>query len=315
MNGFLEVEQVVANYRQCKIYTRHFAKTFYFSSHVLPKEKRMAAYAVYAFCRYADEIADYGSVLNDIVQAERRLNDLRNQVRYLYSFSSHMNPKLSALQDTVFKYAIPKEYFLDLIRGVEMDLTKKRFANFAELKDYCYCVASVVGLIMTKIFGASSNEALAYAEDLGVAMQLTNILRDIGEDCRRGRVYLPLDELQHFGYSESDIQTGEINDRFHCLMEFQVERAREYYQRAEHGIPMLTNDGSRFCVRLMSRTYARILNAIEVNAYDVYETRAYVSLPRKFAIALGALVEAGQTNDVQQAIRSSTVAPATAQQH
>jgi phytoene synthase len=289
MNGFLEVEELSENYRQCKLYTCHFARTFYFSSHVLPKEKRMAAYAVYSFCRYADEIADHGAALNDIVQAERRLNDLRNQLHYVYTHSSLMNPKLLAFQDTVFQYSIPKEYFVDLLRGVEMDLTKRRFATFADLRDYCYCVASVVGLIITKIFGASTGEALRYAEDLGTAMQLTNILRDIGEDEQRGRIYLPTEELVHFSYSEADVRNGVINNNFVRLMEFQIERARLYYTRAEQGIPMLTNDGSRFCVRLMSRTYARILDAIERNEFDVYTKRAHVPLAKKFAIALGTL--------------------------
>jgi phytoene synthase len=307
MNGFLEVEELAENYRQCKLYTRHHAKSFYFSSHVLPKQKRYAAYAVYAFCRYADEVADDGAALNDIVQAERRLNDLRNQLHYVYSQSSLMNPKLLAFRDTVFHFAIPKEYFVDLIRGVEMDLTKRRFGTFSELKDYCYCVASVVGLIMTKIFGASSDEALKYAEDLGTAMQLTNILRDIGEDEQRGRIYLPKEELEHFGYSESDVHHGLINESFERLMKFQIERARAYYAEAEHGIPLLTNDGSRFCVRLMSRTYARILNAIERNEYDVYATRAHVPLAKKFVIAIGALT--GTRSHHQSEQRDQLVIP------
>lgn len=290
MNGFLEVEELNETYRQSKVYTRHYAKTFYFASHVLPREKRYAAYAVYAFCRYADEVADRGRALHDIVQAERRLNELRNQLHYVYSHSTLMNPKLRAFQDTVMRYEIPRQYFVDLIRGVGMDLTKSRYATFIELKEYCYCVASVVGLIMTKIFGASSDTALRYAEDLGTAMQLTNILRDIGEDDGRGRIYLPQEDLDRFGYDVSDLAGGMVNENFVRLMEFQISRARSYYAQAENGIPMLTNDGSRFCVRLMSRTYGKILNAIEANHYDVFSKRAYVPITKKIVIAGGAML-------------------------
>jgi 15-cis-phytoene synthase len=315
MNGFLEVEELAENYRQCKLYTRHFAKTFFFSSHVLPKEKRLAAYAVYSFCRYADEIADRGSALTDIVQAERRLNELRNQICYVYSHSAHMNPKLVAFQDTVFRYTIPKEHFLDLLRGVEMDLSKKRFASFAELRDYCYCVASVVGLIMTRIFGTSNVVAFGYAEDLGIAMQLTNILRDIGEDAQRGRIYLPSDEMNRFTYSDSDIRSGVINLNFRRLMEFQIRRAREYYARAEQGIPLLTNDGSRFCVSMMSRTYARILEVIEKNQFDVYGRRAFVPLSQKISIAIGALAEQSLHRSVFRQSGASTLPAVAAGQH
>lgn len=290
MNGFLEVEVLRENFRQCKLYTRQHAKSFYFCSHVLPKQKRNAAYAVYAFCRYADEIADNAVAVNDIPQARRRLDDLRNQLRYVYANSSLMDKRLSAFCDTVFRYGIPQEYFSDLLRGVEMDFTKHRFATFGELQEYCYCVASVVGLIMTKVFGSSSDEALRYAEDLGTAMQLTNILRDIGEDDQRGRVYLPQDELRHFDYSEHELHNGVINENFMRLMQFNIARARGFYQSAQRGIPMLTNDGSQFCVRLMSRTYGRILDAIEANEYDVFSTRAFVPLRKKMIIALGAFV-------------------------
>ncbi|MDL1892684.1 phytoene/squalene synthase family protein [Sphingobacteriales bacterium CHB3] len=286
MIGFLDIQELHENYRQCRLYTRHYAKTFYFASHVLPREKRLAAYAVYSFCRYADEIADHGSAVGDRVQAKRRLADLQNQLRYLYTNSPLMDKKLLAFRDTVFRYGIPENYFKDLLRGVEMDLEKKRFADFAELNDYCYCVASVVGLIMTKIFGASDETALQHAADLGTAMQLTNILRDVGEDYRRGRIYLPQDEMANFGYSERDLRDGNVTQNFKRLMEFQIDRARRYYESAEQGIPMLTNDGSRFCVRLMSRTYARILDRIEKNSFNVFTVRAHVPFVQKLGIAL-----------------------------
>jgi phytoene synthase len=289
MHGFLEFEELHRNYEQCKKYTRQYARTFYFASHVLPKQKRYAAYAVYAFCRYADEIVD--SPLFDAHQARQRLDDLREQLRRLYQHSPLMDARLRALQDTVMRYGIPQEYFVDLLRGVEMDLDRRRFATFEELQQYCYCVASTVGLIMARIFGVSDESALASAVDLGTAMQLTNILRDVGEDLQRGRIYLPEDELNRFGYSPAQLTQGILNDEFRNLMRFNIERARWYYQQADRGIPCLTDDGSRFCVRLMRRTYARILDDIERYDYDVFHRRAYVPGWKKLTIAIGALVK------------------------
>ncbi len=289
MHGFLEFEELHQNYEQCRKYTRQYARTFYFASHVLPKQKRYAAYAVYAFCRYADEIVD--SLQFDPRQARQRLDDLREQLRRLYQRSPLMDPRLRALQDTVMRYGIPQDHFLDLLRGVEMDLDRRRFATFEELQQYCYCVASTVGLIMARIFGVSDESVLSSAVDLGTAMQLTNILRDVGEDLQRGRIYLPQDELNHFGYSVPQLTQGIVNDEFRNLMRFNIERARWYYQQADCGIPYLTNDGSRFCVRLMRRTYARILDDIERHDYDVFHRRAFVPGWKKLTIAIGALLK------------------------
>ncbi len=288
MQGYLEAETIERNFAECKVYTRHYAKTFYFASYVLPREKRKAAYAVYAFCRYADNLIDNAGPGSDTHLALRRLTELRHQLRYVYAFSELMDPKLLAFRETVFHYKIPQQYFEDLLRGVEMDLTKTRYESFSELQDYCYCVASVVGLIMSCIFGVSDSKALARAEDLGTAMQLTNILRDIGEDYDLGRIYLPKDDMDAFGYTEDELSRGVVNGNFKRLMEFQITRAREYYERAAAGIPLLTNDGSRFCVRLMSRTYGKILKAIEHHGFDVFSSRAFVPFSKKLWIAIGA---------------------------
>lgn len=290
MNGFLELRELNENYEQCKAYTRHHAASFYFSSHVLLPEKRKAAYAVYAVCRFADELADNAAALNDPAQAWRRLADLRNQIHYAYMNSPLMSPKLLAFRDTVFRYGIPRDYFLDLLRGVAMDLEKRRYETFAELKEYCYCVASVVGLMMAKVLGVTDEAALDHAKDLGMAMQLTNIVRDIGEDYSRGRVYIPREELKRFNYSEGELAQGLVNEQFVDLMKFQIERARAYYRSGELGIEQLPNDGSRFCVRLMSGTYSRILDAIERNRYNVFSTRVYVPALTKTRIALKALL-------------------------
>lgn len=293
MHGFLEFEELHRNYELCRKYTRQYARTFYFASHVLPKQKRYAAYAVYAFCRYADEIVD--SPRFDASQARRRLDDLREQLRRLYHHSPLMDARLRALQDTVMRYTIPQDHFLDLLRGVEMDLDRRSFATFGELQQYCYCVASTVGLIMARIFGVRDESALSCAADLGTAMQLTNILRDVGEDLQRGRVYLPQNELNEFGYLSAQLMQGIVNDEFRSLMRFNIERARWYYRQADRGIPCLTNDGSRFCVRLMRRTYARILDDIERHDYNVFRRRAFVPGWKKLSIALGAFLHGDHT--------------------
>jgi phytoene synthase len=189
------------------------------------------------------------------------------------------------------RYRIPKEYFADLIRGVEMDLTGTRYRTYAELEEYCYRVASTVGLMMTRIFSPDhEGEALIHAIELGKAMQLTNILRDVGEDFRRGRVYLPAQDLERFGVQETDLDRMVPTGDFRRLIKFEIERARELYDWAEAGVPLLPDDGSRLCVKLMGRTYAKILDAIEQNNYDVLSRRAYVPSFKKIQIAVGAII-------------------------
>jgi phytoene synthase len=170
-----------------------------------------------------------------------------------------------ALDETIRAFDIPKEYFFDLLRGVEMDLDRDRYATFEELREYCYCVASVVGLIMT------------------------NILRDVGEDWRMGRVYVPQEDLARFRYQEPDLASGVIDQNFVDLMRFQAARARGFYRRSEAGIPFLADPGARRTVRIMGRAYRRILDKIEQNRYDVFARRAFVSFPEKLLIAAGSI--------------------------
>jgi 15-cis-phytoene synthase len=281
----MNVGHSVDTFDQARLYARHYAKTFYFASHVLPREKREAAYAVYAFCRRADNIVDDAG---NEPSAQRRavvlLAELRDELHDVYDGPAD-GRRWSALRSTVRSFGIPRIHFLDLLRGVEMDLLKCRFATFAELEEYCYCVASVVGLIMARIFGAFSPEALRHASELGTAMQLTNILRDVGEDLRMDRIYLPQDELTRFSVSESDLRAGNPEGALRELLEFQVTRARTYYQLAGPGIAMIPDDGSRFCAEMMSRLYGRILDVVEANGYDVFTRRAHVPLPTKIRIA------------------------------
>jgi 15-cis-phytoene synthase len=279
------------DFQECRTYTRHFARTFYFASHVLPPEKRNAAFALYAFCRFTDELADSPEAAADPGRAARRLAEWRDRLDVVYSRVGLQDPKLRAFQSTVMRYRIPKQHFADLIRGVEMDLTRTRFRTYAELDEYSYCVASTVGLMMTRVFAPDhEQEAFIHAIELGKAMQLTNILRDVGEDYARGRIYLPQEDLQAFGVEESDLGRRAPASNFARLMRFEIEKARELYDWAETGIPLLPDDGSRLCVRLMSRTYSRILDAIEQNRYDSLTRRAYVPSFTKLRIAFSAIL-------------------------
>jgi phytoene synthase len=273
-----------ATYAECRAYTKYHAKSFYFSSFMLPRDKRMAAYAVYAFCRYADELVDseHASTPREQLDAVTYARELLDR-----AYDPHFaDSGRSALRDAIIRFDIPKEHFSALLDGVEMDITLQRYGSFEQLDLYCYRVASTVGLIMTSIFGYSSPSALPHAVSLGKAMQLTNILRDVREDFDNGRVYLPSSELRRFAYEESDIAHHVRDERFFRMMRFQVERAWEYYHDAELGLTYLPDDGSRACVAMMLRTYSGILEQIEEHNYDVYSVRHYVSGRRKLAMLL-----------------------------
>jgi len=289
------ITPMLCTFDECRDYTRNFAKSFYFSSFLLPKEKRAAAYAVYTFCRYADNIVD-GSILTSVANIREKFNELNSFLDEVYSIQSEAKDSISknvhssslvnqsAFAQTVIKYNIPRKYFHDLIEGVCMDTEHKRYNTFAELENYCYKVASVVGLIMTEIFGYTHKAALPYAVYLGKAMQLTNILRDIKEDYQMGRIYLPAEELKCFEYTEGDIAKCNMNENFAMLMRFNIDRARAYYELSTHGFPYLTNDGSRTTVVLMYKIYSRILNEIEAYGYDVYSDRRFVSTAEKLKL-------------------------------
>jgi phytoene synthase len=194
------------------------------------------------------------------------------------------NPVQLAWSDMLERYPVPLTPVLDLLNGVEMDLTITRYQNFEELYVYCYRVAGTVGLLTSPIFGYQDESALQYAVDLGVALQLTNILRDIGEDARRNRVYLPQDEMQRFGYTENDLMNGVVNETFCELLRFQMERANNYYQRSLPGISLLSPD-CRLAIRLSGTLYKGILDRIHLNNYNVFTKRASVPLKTKLAAA------------------------------
>lgn len=274
----------------CREMTRHHAKTFYFASHVLPAQKRIDAYAVYAFCRYVDDQIDLAPDENARLRAFADLSHILHgayQADEPESLTRSL-PWLLAFRETSRRRVIPVVYFEELLTGVEMDRGQVRIKTWEELDRYCYHVASVVGLIMVHVLTEPSPELLKPARDLGTAMQLTNILRDIKEDWDRDRLYLPLDELEKFGLTPDDIARQRVNDPFRAMMRFQIGRARAYYSYAESGIIALPTDGSQFCARLMSTVYGAILDEIERADYQVYRGRVRVTLARKLLLALKA---------------------------
>lgn len=269
--------------------TRHHAKTFYFASHVLPAQKRSDAYSVYAFCRYVDDQVDLAP---DEASRHRALDELGRLLRVAYEAKEpeaaleQSLPWLRAFRETITRRAIPQRYFEELVAGVEMDRGRVRLATWEELDRYCYHVASVVGLIMVHVLTEPRPELLKPARDLGTAMQLTNILRDIAEDWERDRLYLPAAELEKFGLTEEDIALKRVGEPFRAMMRFQIGRARAYYAAAEPGIVALPRDGAQFCARLMSTIYGAILDEIERADYQVYRGRVRVSFPRKLWLAV-----------------------------
>ena len=282
-------------FRASREETRRHAKSFYFASHVLPRQKRMAAYALYAFCRYVDNVVDDIPVEGTAAPSISRIDEVREQLDFVYAQSPSMHPRLLAFRETVCAFQIPKELFLDLLRGAKMDLTVQRYATFSELEEYCYRVASTVGLMMARVLGFADDRALVYARHLGTAMQLTNILRDVDEDFQRGRIYLPAEEMHRFGVTDRHLRDHVADEQWDRFMRYQIARARQFYAMAEPGIALLTKDGSQYCVRLMSRIYEGILADIENHGNNVFGYRAHVPLWKKLVIASGALLAPGSS--------------------
>lgn len=266
-------------YEACRTITRREAKNFYYAFLTLPAAKRRAIYAAYAFCRLCDDSVDEETSAESKLTA---LTDLKTNLQAAYSGNS-ASPVYLALADVAKHYDIPQDYFQEIILGVESDLVKDRFANFEELREYCYRVASVVGLICLQIFGYEDDGAKEYAVDLGLAMQLTNIIRDVREDLDMGRVYLPQDEMAQFGYTEEDLRNCVRNQAFLDLMRFQSQRAREYFDRGFKLLPYLSRR-SRACPAVLGALYSKVLDRIEASDYDVLETRMSLSKAEKIRI-------------------------------
>ena len=267
-------------YAHCQQLTRREAKNFYYAFVTLPLEKRKAIYAAYAFCRHCDDSVDEAASPEDKLSA---LTDLRSSLARAYRGQAP-TPTFLALADAADRYSIPEDYFQEIILGVESDLVKTRYQNFDELRQYCYRVASVVGLVCLQIFQYRDDAAREYAVDLGLAMQLTNIMRDVKEDWSMGRVYLPQDEMARFGYTEEQLEAGVRNDAFVQLLRFQGERAREYFRSGFRLLPYLSRR-SRACPAVLGAIYSRVLDRIEASGYDVLgEQRIALSTGEKARI-------------------------------
>ena len=277
---------IMQGYKESKRITKKFAKTFYFASKFLSKEKRNASYSIYAICRISDDSVDNLSSVQ-----RHNLYNIKKDIDLAYTNQEINNPLLLAFRETTTKYQIPKDYFDELIKGMEMDLVKNRYETFEELYQYCYRVAGIVGLIMLKILGYNNKEAENYAIQLGVAMQLTNILRDIKEDYQRNRIYLPLKDLAEFNVTEGQIKDCHIDFNFINLMNFQIKRARKYYENASLGIEMIPDSNSRLVILLMKEMYSAILDSIIQNGYNVLKVRTYVPLYKKIIILITTLVK------------------------
>jgi phytoene synthase len=274
---------IEAAYDYCRETIRRGSKGFYFSTLFLPPEKRRAMWAVYHFCRYTDDLVDKAEGLTP-PELQQVLSEWEAELRRSFEGEIRRDkPAMLAWQHTAARYCIDLHPPLELIEGVRMDLTKTRYANYDELRLYCYRVASTVGLMASQVIGYSHSDAIDYAVELGIAMQLTNILRDVGEDAAMGRIYLPQDEMAAFGYSEEELRRGIVNENFVRLMQFQIERARACYARAVPGIEFLSRD-CRLAITVAAEQYSRILDAIERNHYDVFTRRACVPLSGKLKV-------------------------------
>jgi 15-cis-phytoene synthase len=262
--------------------TKNSRSSFYYSFNLLPKEKRDAIYTVYAFCKHTDYIVDDHA--GNFKEKSVLLTEWRNEFEKAIEGESS-NPLLIELESVVRRYNIPVQHFTDLIRGVEMDLRKNRYETFDELSEYCYHVASTVGMMCAEIFGYTSKDTKQYAIDLGIALQLTNIIRDIKTDLARDRIYIPREDLDRFKYTEADLYGHVYDDRFVELMRFQAMRARSYYSLANASLAR--NDEKHFfAARIMERIYYAILRKIERNNFDIFRKKIRMNRLQQLCIAL-----------------------------
>ncbi|XP_031495375.1 phytoene synthase 2, chloroplastic-like [Nymphaea colorata] len=269
-------------YERCGEICAEYAKTFYLGTLLMTPERRRAIWAIYVWCRRTDELVDGPNAAHVTPTAlDRwggRLNDL---------FEGRPYDMLdAALADTVSKFPVDVQPFKDMIEGMRMDLRKSRYMNFDELYLYCYYVAGTVGLMSVPVMGIDTDSQMptekvySAALALGIANQLTNILRDVGEDARRGRIYLPQDELAQAGLSDEDIFEGKVTDKWRIFMKQQIQRARKFFAEAEQGVSELS-PASRWPVWASLLLYRQILDSIEANDYDNFTKRAYVKKSRK----------------------------------
>lgn len=259
---------------------------FLYSFTFLPKEEREAINSIYAFFSYIDNIVDETPTFNqkDIEKKLNRLEFWENTITKIYNKKENTN-LLKPLEKTIDRFLIPRQYFTTLIDGCKRDLVQTRYETFEDLKEYCYSVASIVGLTSIEVFGYKYEETKNYAIHLGYALQLTNIIRDIKADKNRGYIYIPKEDLVRFKYSETDLMNEVYNDNFIKLMSFQVKRARDYYHKARS---FMRPDERRrlIAAEIMDDIYFRLLDKIELNDYNIWDKKIKVSTSHKIIMAL-----------------------------
>lgn len=282
-------------YAYCHNVARKSSSNFYYAFRLLSAERYNALCALYAFCRFMDDIADQpellpaqGQPLDRKARLSLLLNTWRDELQHCYS-GTPRHPISLALADAMQRFPIAREHLAGIIDGVEMDLYRNRYQTFEELYDYCYHVASLVGLVCIEIFGYRSPSARNYAINLGIAFQLTNILRDVGEDGRRDRIYLPTEDLVRFAYTEQELRAEMYNSAFVQLMSFEGGRAREFYQKAVHSLAS-EDRRSLMAAEAMRFIYGRLLEKLEAKRYRVFGDRIALSTPGKIVLALSAWV-------------------------
>ena len=280
----LTPEQLEQAYERCGLVTEYYAKTFYLGTQLMTPEKARAIWAIYVWCRRTDELVDGPHASRITPKALERWDERLEAI-----FAGNPYDMLdAALADTVRKFPVDIQPFRDMVDGMRMDLVKPRYDNFEELYEYCYRVAGTVGLMTTPVMGIAKDfvgdteETYTAALSLGIANQLTNILRDVGEDTRRNRIYVPKDELEMFGITEEEVmacslvtEEGGTDERWRRFMKFQIERARRYFKMAEEGV-MKLEENARWPVLSALVLYQQILDSVESNDYDNFTQRAYV---------------------------------------
>lgn len=262
---------ITESYAFCERVARTQAKNFYYSFLLLSRPQRQAMCAIYAFMRYCDDLSDAEDVTDRAGAIARWQADLDSAL----AGNAPENPVWPAFSDAVARYRIPHEYFRAMIRGVSSDLEPRHVQTFQELYDYCYHVASVVGLTIIHIFGFNDPRALELAEKCGVAFQLTNILRDVREDAEHGRVYLPAEDLEKFGVKATELSGAALSPALRKLLEFEAERARAYYRESEPLMDMV-DSGSRSSLKALIGIYSRLLERISSSGYEVLRERVRV---------------------------------------
>ncbi len=271
------------SYELCRRVQRSHSKTYYFSTRLFPPEVRPHVHALYAFMRYADEIVDNPGLMS-LEEQLAALEAFEEETLAAMAGEEVPNPVLRACANTARERGIAPENITAFMKSMKMDTHVFRYPTYEDLAVYTYGSAAVVGLMMCRVLGVADERAEEHAEALGVAMQLSNFLRDIGEDWRRGRVYLPLEDLARFGYAEGDLEAGVVDERFVELMRFEIERARVLYAIADEGMVYVPR-GRRYPVVVARELYTAILDRVEAQGYDVYTQRAETSRAGKLGVA------------------------------